>query len=253
MKTLEVEFARLAECVVSPGWRLSLPATNMSAIHYNLRGSGLMIVGDDPPISLAPHTLVICPPRRRLDLQGKSQQSDGRPVGRIREMGSGAMTAALLKQVLITILRRCLVAADRWAERFAMLACGPARACAHSSRIRLCLSSSKARSGVGVNNCWPPLLSQLMTRFIWSARAAGIGGYAHDEFPDLHVARPTRLRTTRSIPRYSTATPDVTVHSVASRRPDSRRQTCEKLWSDATDRSSRNRERLRRGAPENSA
>jgi AraC family transcriptional activator of mtrCDE len=193
MKTLEVEFAKLAECLVSPGWRLSLPATNMAAIHYNLRGSGLMIVGDDPPIPLAPHTLVICPPRRRLELQGKSQHAAGRPVGRVdshwpkspagefsrfvagdgepqiilicgyfrasygasidpfaalrmpivemfdaadqldaklksalkeliaQEIGAGAMTAALLKQVLITILRRSLVADERWAERFAML------------------------------------------------------------------------------------------------------------------------------------
>jgi AraC family transcriptional activator of mtrCDE len=38
-----------------------------------------------------------------------------------QEVGSGAMSAALLKQVLITILRRSLRAADRWGERFAML------------------------------------------------------------------------------------------------------------------------------------
>lgn len=193
MMTLEVKFAKLAECVVSPGWRLSLPGANMPAIHYDLSGSGLMIVGDDPPIPLAPHTLVICPPRRQLELQGKSQKADGGLVGRVdpqwpkipagelsrfvagdgepeiilvcgyfrasygasidlfaalptpivetfkaadqvdaklqsalkeliaQEIGSGAMTAALLKQVLITILRRSLSAADRWAERFAML------------------------------------------------------------------------------------------------------------------------------------
>lgn len=193
MTTLEVKFAKLTECVVSSGWRLSLPATNVPAIHYNLSGSGLMIVGDDPPIPLAPHTLVICPPRRQLELQGKSQKAAGRPVGRVdaqwpklpagglsrfvagdgepeiilicgyfrasygasidlfaplptpivetfeaadqldaklksavneliaQEIGSGAMTAALLKQVLITILRRSLSAAGRWAERFAML------------------------------------------------------------------------------------------------------------------------------------
>lgn len=34
------------------------------------------------------------------------------------EIGSGAMSMALLKQVLITLLRRSLTSADRWAERF---------------------------------------------------------------------------------------------------------------------------------------
>jgi AraC family transcriptional regulator, activator of mtrCDE len=193
MMTFEVELANLTECVVSPGWRLSLPTVNMPAIHYNLSGSGLMTVGDDPPIPLAPHTLVICPPRRKLELHGFSQKPDEGPVGRIdaqwpkrpageitrfvagdgepkvilicgyfrasygasidlfaklprpivemfqaadqldaklksalqelmaQEIGSGAMTAALLKQVLITIFRRSLSAADRWAERFAIL------------------------------------------------------------------------------------------------------------------------------------
>jgi AraC family transcriptional activator of mtrCDE len=35
-----------------------------------------------------------------------------------QEIGSGAMSTALLKQVLITLLRRSLTSADRWAERF---------------------------------------------------------------------------------------------------------------------------------------
>ncbi len=38
-----------------------------------------------------------------------------------QEIGSGAMSTALLKQVLITLLRRSLVSADRWAERFVAL------------------------------------------------------------------------------------------------------------------------------------
>jgi AraC-like DNA-binding protein len=37
------------------------------------------------------------------------------------EIGSGAMSMALLKQVLITLLRRSLSSADRWAERFIAL------------------------------------------------------------------------------------------------------------------------------------
>lgn len=38
-----------------------------------------------------------------------------------QEIGSGAMSTALLKQVLITLLRRSLVSADRWAQRFVAL------------------------------------------------------------------------------------------------------------------------------------
>ena len=38
-----------------------------------------------------------------------------------QEVGSGAMSMALLKQVLITLLRRSLVSTDRWAQRFVAL------------------------------------------------------------------------------------------------------------------------------------
>jgi AraC family transcriptional regulator, activator of mtrCDE len=38
-----------------------------------------------------------------------------------QEVGSGAMTMALMKQVLVTILRRSLNSANLWAERFAAL------------------------------------------------------------------------------------------------------------------------------------
>ena len=38
-----------------------------------------------------------------------------------QEIGSGAMSAALLKQVLVAVLRRSLHSASTWVERFAML------------------------------------------------------------------------------------------------------------------------------------
>ena len=63
MTTLEVDVVRLTECLVSPGWRLSFPATDLPAIHYNLAGFGQMAVGAAPAIPLAPHTPVIAPPR----------------------------------------------------------------------------------------------------------------------------------------------------------------------------------------------
>ena len=54
MTTLDVNVVWLTECLVSPGWRLSFPASDMPAIHYNLAGSGQMVVGDAPAIPLDP-------------------------------------------------------------------------------------------------------------------------------------------------------------------------------------------------------
>ena len=64
MRMLDVNVVRLTECLISPGWRLSFPAEDMTGLHYNLAGHGRILVGDAPPIDLAPHTLVIVPPRK---------------------------------------------------------------------------------------------------------------------------------------------------------------------------------------------
>jgi AraC family transcriptional regulator, activator of mtrCDE len=67
--TLEVDFVRLAECVVSPGWRLSLGPADAPGIHYNLTGTGRMIADKWPPIPLSPHTLAILPPRTAFRIE----------------------------------------------------------------------------------------------------------------------------------------------------------------------------------------
>jgi AraC family transcriptional regulator, activator of mtrCDE len=190
--TLEVDFVRLAECIVSPGWRLSLGPSDMPGIHYNLAGTGQLITDKWPPIALSPHTLTILPAQTAfrievdrgsasmLETVASSQFPPFEP-GKVRrlvagngdprvilicgyfsasygmsidlfarlpvpivekfdaidqldqklksalaelvaqEIGSGAMTMALMKQVLVTILRRSLKSASLWAERFAML------------------------------------------------------------------------------------------------------------------------------------
>lgn len=188
---LDVNFIRLSECLVSPGWRLELGDVDAPGLHYNLEGTGRMIVGDRI-IELKPHTLVILPPRQRFRIEVPSndiealglETLDGRamvfPDGAIRryvagdskarlilicgyframygaslnlfaslpapiveqfdaadqlnhklksalaeliaqEAGAGAMTTALLKQVLVVLLRRSLSSADLWVERFSM-------------------------------------------------------------------------------------------------------------------------------------
>jgi AraC-like DNA-binding protein len=194
MTTLEVDVVRLTECLVSPGWRLSFPASDMPAIHYNLAGTGQMVVGAAPAIPLAPHTLVIAPPKQpfRIDVTidqktasalrvMEARWRSGDPPGTVQrfvagdiepmvmlicgyfrasygrsidlfatlpspiverfetaddlehklksalaeisaqQVGMGAMTTALLKQVLVTLLRRSLSSTDLWLERFSML------------------------------------------------------------------------------------------------------------------------------------
>lgn len=193
MTALEVNFVKLSECHVSPGWRLLIAPTNAPALHYSLRGVGRMIIGSSAPIILSPHTLVIAPRERPFALE--AQSADGRyghrgsidsqrinlentevrrliagdgevglmmicgyfrasygvsvdlfsslpaPIveafdaadgldGKLtaalselsaREIGSGAMSAALLKQVLVSAVRRSLISHDMWFERFASL------------------------------------------------------------------------------------------------------------------------------------
>jgi AraC family transcriptional activator of mtrCDE len=193
MSTLDVSFVKLTECLVSPGWRLVLAGTNAAGIHYNLRGTGRLIVADHPPIDLIPHTLIIVPPEQTFRIEApidehpteelrtveshsqhfapgvlrKFVAGEGEPqiilicgyfraffgssidlfgsltgpiVERfgahdhldhtlaaaleelvVQEVGSGAMTTALLKQVLITLLRRSLSSKDLLVERFSML------------------------------------------------------------------------------------------------------------------------------------
>ena len=193
MTTLDVNVVWLTECLVSPGWRLSFPANDLPAIHYNLAGSGEMVVGDAPAIPLDPHTLVITPPRQpfRIDVTidhgmaalrvmearwrsanssevlhrfvagdiepmvmlicGYFRASYGRSIDLFatlpspiverfetaddlehmlrsalaeisaQQVGAEAMALALLKQVLVRLLRRSLSSADVWLERFSIL------------------------------------------------------------------------------------------------------------------------------------
>jgi AraC family transcriptional activator of mtrCDE len=193
LMSLEVESVKLAECVVSPGWRLTVAATNAPGIHYNLIGAGRMIIGNHPPIDLRPHTLTIVPAGQSFCIEvavdkrhpatltiteentrtfapgalrrfiagsgepevilicGYFRATYGASIDLFRtltspivehfkatdqldqklrsamgelvaqEAGTGAMTAALMKQVLVTLLRRSLTTINLWVERFSML------------------------------------------------------------------------------------------------------------------------------------
>jgi AraC family transcriptional activator of mtrCDE len=193
MSTLEIEFVKLSECAVSPGWRLTMAATNAPGIHYDLIGMGRMIIGNHPPIDLQPHTLIIVPAGQSFCIEvaadkrhpatltiteenarifapgaphsfaaggggpevilicGYFRATYGASIDLFRtlgspimeqfsatdqldhrlssvmgelvaqEVGTGAMIAALMKQVLVTVLRRSLTTKNLWVERFSML------------------------------------------------------------------------------------------------------------------------------------
>ena len=193
LDTLMVRFVRLSECLVGEGYRLELGGIDAPGLHYNLSGTGRLVVGTGKAIELQPHTLVILPantlfrievPSRRSaratwkTIHGRSQEfaqgairryvaTDAEPVIMLicgyfhasygsstdlfgaltaplieqfsegdqvdeslraalmelvaQEVGSGAMSAALLKQVLVALLRRSLRSMDLWVERFSLL------------------------------------------------------------------------------------------------------------------------------------
>ena len=192
MTTLDVDVIGLVECLVSPGWRLSFGSADAPAIHYNLSGTGRMVVGGFAAFPLVPHTLVITPAKEPFHIEVDDRtavttvnvveaQWDPRFGERVqqfvagdvdpmvmlicgyfratygssidlfaslstpiverfepadelgsklqaalaeisgRQVGMQAMTTAILKQVLVTLVRRSLNSTSAWLERFSIL------------------------------------------------------------------------------------------------------------------------------------
>ncbi|MCS3691147.1 helix-turn-helix domain-containing protein [Bradyrhizobium elkanii] len=192
MATFDVEVIGLIECLVSPGWRLSFESADAPAIHYNLSGTGRMVVSGFSAFPLVPHTLVITPPKKPfhievddrtaaktvnvVEAQWNSRFGEGiqrfvagnvdpavilicgyfratygssidlfadlstpiverfEPDDELgsklqaalaeisgRQVGMQAMTTAILKQVLVTLIRRSLNSTSVWLERFSIL------------------------------------------------------------------------------------------------------------------------------------
>jgi len=193
LNSLEVKFVALTECLVSKGYCLEMGAAGAPGIHYNVSGTGRMVVRGCAPVELKPHTLVIVPPGFpfRIEADGfhRGQQNlktvdgklvavskktvnyvvagDGEPeiilicgffdahygsavdlFGTLstpiveqfaesdrldttlksalaelieQEVGAGAMSAALLKLVIVNLLRRSLHSTNTWVERFSLL------------------------------------------------------------------------------------------------------------------------------------
>jgi AraC family transcriptional regulator, activator of mtrCDE len=114
-----------------------------------------------------------------------------------QEIGSGAMSMALLKQVLITLLRRSLTSADRWAERFVALS---------DPKIARAFSDMVARPGA--SHCVQSLADTAgLSRSAFMSRFTAAFGNS-----PMAVLRQLRMRRARAL----LATQNLTTDRVAS-------------------------------------
>src|SRR5690606_5581352 len=74
--TLMVRFVLLAECLVGEGYRLEMGYVDAPGIHYNLAGTGRLIIADGEPIELKPHTLVVVPPGSPFRIEVSSRDHE---------------------------------------------------------------------------------------------------------------------------------------------------------------------------------
>ncbi|WP_206734166.1 helix-turn-helix transcriptional regulator [Bradyrhizobium nanningense] len=300
MTTLDIAFVRLSECALVAGAHLAVARAEVSTIHYCLRGAGFILLEDETPIRLMPHTLVIVPPGRAMTLlaterptpprnvdkstegafaPGSSHRhavGDGEPTlvlvcGTFRanygpaldlfasittpivetfdvhdqldrvmayataelaaqDVGGGPISAALLKLVLLALLRRCLVSTKAWVERFSMLSDPPiARAFAEmvsrpsfphtiqslSHAVGLSRSAFMARFSIAFGESPMSLLRRVRMRHaadLLAANALSIDQVA------LNVGYQSRSSFTRAFRRYYGSDPSE-YRSKAQRAP----------------------------------
>ena len=82
MTTLEVTFVRLSECTLAADAHLAVARAEASTIHYCLRGAGYIVVDDETPIRLTPHTLVVVPPGRTMTIAATEHPTGLRNAGK---------------------------------------------------------------------------------------------------------------------------------------------------------------------------
>lgn len=61
MAALEVRYVSLSECALSAGRHLAVASSQAPMMQYSLSGCGVLFVGDESPIEVPPHTLVVIP------------------------------------------------------------------------------------------------------------------------------------------------------------------------------------------------
>ncbi len=66
--TLAVRLRSFSVCTIQRGWRLGFSPFEAITVHYVLRGTGSLRVGQGPWQSFAPHTIIVVPARRSHSL-----------------------------------------------------------------------------------------------------------------------------------------------------------------------------------------
>ncbi|WP_053082638.1 AraC family transcriptional regulator [Methylobacterium platani] len=66
--TLAVRLRSFSVCTIQRGWRLGFSPFEAITVHYVLRGTGSLRVGQGPWRSFAPHTIIVVPPRHSHSL-----------------------------------------------------------------------------------------------------------------------------------------------------------------------------------------
>src|SRR3546814_21101901 len=74
LATLEIGVIHFRVCDIRDGWELRLPANKLPSLHYVLEGVGTLLAHNTPPISLQPHTFVLCPPGIAYRVEGRSEE-----------------------------------------------------------------------------------------------------------------------------------------------------------------------------------
>jgi AraC family transcriptional activator of mtrCDE len=78
MGTMDVASVRLSECLFATGAGLHMERAALPTVHYGLKGSGVIVIEGEAAVELAPHTLVVAPANRSIDIIAAGS-SCGRP------------------------------------------------------------------------------------------------------------------------------------------------------------------------------
>jgi AraC-like DNA-binding protein len=159
--SLEVESVDLRELCAAKGCRIRMESSARLLLFYSRTDTVRLFRRDSPTIELLPHTLVLVRPERAIEIEASTAAATficarfraslgglvdpfallaGAVVQQLsvddplesrlrwalsefleREVGVEAMLASMLKQILVSVVRRALVAGDSWIEALSLL------------------------------------------------------------------------------------------------------------------------------------
>ena len=203
--------------------RLS-PAQTLAGIQRNVAGEGeataSLVQGyfrASYGASIDLFSQISCPIVERFDAADRLAETFKVALAELfaQETGTGAMTSALLKQVLVTLLRRSLVSPDVWVERFSVLA-DPQIARAFSDMV----------SRPGAPHCVETLSrTACLSRSLFMERFATIFGR-----PPMAILRELRMRQAAALLNSNRLTVNQVAHRIGYRSRSSFLRTFRKAY-----------------------